>query len=129
MRIPLLLAAALLLTGCSSAHQDQVLARADQWAAAIRAGDWETACGMLAPVTIDALEKSAGKPCTEALPEEASPPPDTPPRVQAYGKAAQAAWSGETLFLGEFDGRWLVWAAGCTPTGKDRPHDCDISGG
>jgi len=120
--------AALLLTGCGS-QSDDVRAAAQRWSSAVGAEDWALACDLLAPSTREELESSAQKPCEQALPEEATAPPDAEPEIAAYGSSAQARWSGETVFLSQFGSRWLVWAAGCTPTGHDRPYDCDLAGG
>lgn len=129
MRAAVLVVVVLLLSGCSGGHADAVRQAADDWSRAIDSGDWAAACELMAPVTVRELEKSAKKPCAEALPDEATVPSGGEPQVTAYGKAGQAQWGGETVFLGDFDGRWLVWAASCTPTSADHPYDCGISGG
>lgn len=128
MRVALLVVV-LLLSGCAGGHDAAVHQATDAWTEAVRSGDWTTACDLMAPTTVKELEKSAKKPCAEALPDEATTPADSEPTVSSFGKAAQASWDGETVFLGDFDGRWLVWAASCTPVGADAPYDCDISGG
>jgi hypothetical protein len=125
----LALVVVLLLSGCAGGHADAVHETAEEWRQAVRAGDWASACDLMAPVTVEELEKSAKKPCAEALPDEATEPAEEAPEVSAYGKSGQASWRGETVFLGDFDGSWLVWAASCRPAGADEPYDCDISGG
>jgi len=41
---------------------------------------------------------------------------------------AQVRFTGDTLFLSEFRGRWKVLAAGCSPMPR-APYDCSVKGG
>lgn len=129
LRHVLAAASLLLLAACGGAHDDVVRQAADDWARAVGSQDWEAACTLLAPRTLSELEKAAKAPCHRALPAEATDPPDRVAELHVYGKAAQVTWGEETLYLADFSGRWLVWAASCTRTGADRPYDCAIAGG
>lgn len=116
------------LAGCTG-HEDGVRRAADAWAGAVEAGDWQAACDLLAPPTVEELEQSAQKPCAEALPEEASPPEGEPRAVEVYGAQGQVEYAGETVFVAQFGERWQVWAASCTFTKPSRPYECKVKGG
>lgn len=123
----LVLAAA--LAGCSGDADTGVGDTVSQFYGALADSDAETACGLLAPATRAELESSSGKPCTEALPAEVEGSSEQP-EVDSSGAAAQAHVGSDTVFLSEYDGGWLVVAAGCAPPEvEDRPYDCRVHGG
>ena len=101
---------------------------AQQFAAAVDAGDSEAACALLAPATREALVADAQAPCADALLDEDLPPAGDAPEPEVYGTAAQVRSATDTVFLGLFDGGWRVTAAGCAADG-DRPYECAVEGG
>lgn len=116
------------VTGCGQVHDDAVRRTATAFYAAHAAGDGAAACDALAPRTRNELEKSAGKPCPEAVLEEHVPAVSDPVDVRVFGTQAEVTWSGETTFLARFQGGWKVMAAACTKQ-DSRPYDCTVSGG
>ena len=101
---------------------------ASRFDAAVGRSDWSTACAMLAPVTRDDLEQSAGTPCADALAQEGLEPAGPVVRVEVFGTMAQARMGQDTVFLARFPGGWKVLAAGCSPQ-VDRRYDCRLQGG
>lgn len=116
------------VTGCGQVHDGAVRRTATAFYAAHAAGDGTAACDALAPRTRNELEKSAGKPCPEAVLEEDVPAVSGPVDVRVFGTQAEVTWSGETTFLARFQHGWRVMAAACTKR-ESRPYDCTVSGG
>lgn len=85
-----------------------------------------TACALLAPETIKAVEEN-GDACAKKLPQKADPARDRATSVQVYGKDAIVHVGTDTLFLARFADGWRVTAAGCTRQ-PDRPYDCKVRG-
>lgn len=116
--------------GCASADR-RGSAAADTVGAlltALRDGDGAAACAVLAPDTRAALERSADRPCAEAVLDEDLPGPSEVLRTDVYGQWAQVRSRSDTVFLAMFPGGWRVVAAGCTPRGE-RPYACRLDGG
>lgn len=129
MRLAIRVAALLVLaTGCGSGHEDAVRQIGLDYGEAVAQQDWAAACELLAPSTRSELEQSSGKSCAEALPEEQPPAVRDDADVHVYGTQAQLDFPGETLFLSQYDGRWRIVAAVCTPR-PERPYDCVVTGG
>jgi hypothetical protein len=121
----LLVGAAVLLSGCSSAQRADVEAVATTFADP--AGDPQTRCGLLAPTTLESFEESESAPCTEAigqLPLEAGEVRS----VEVWGGDAQVKLTGDTLFLTETHSGWRVTAAACRPE-HEAPYDCEVEAG
>jgi hypothetical protein len=116
------------LVGCGQPHRDDVVGVASTFYAAYTAQDGATACRHLAPKTSSELEKSAGKPCEEAVLEENLPEVGAPTEVHVFSTQAEVKWNGETTFLARFPGGWKVMAAACKPQ-PGQPYDCSVSGG
>ena len=125
-----LVVAVMTLAGCGSVSEQRagVSAVALRLLTAVNANDGAAACVVLAPDTRAELEQTAGKPCAEAIVEEALPKPGTVRSSAVYGQWAQVVLSDDTLFLAAFPGGWRVVAAGCHPRGQ-RPYDCALQGG
>jgi hypothetical protein len=119
---------ALAVGGCAQPHADSVEQAASAFYQAHASRDGARACAHLAPGTRSELEKSAGKPCPEAILEEDVPPATGPDGVSVFGTQAEVRWAAETTFLARFQDGWKVMAAACRPQ-KGRPYDCLISGG
>ncbi len=117
----------LALAGCGS-QEGPPEAAAKAFYAAVSASDWPAACALLAPATREALERSAGTPCPEALAAEDLPDAGAVHTASRFGTMAQARFGADTVFLGRFGGRWKVVAAGCSPV-PGRPYDCRLEGG
>ena len=113
-------------SGCSSLSPDEDSAvRVARTAHTIE--DPAKACAALAPDVVSELEKSAGEPCMEALPEELTATSGEVRSTWAEGQSAQVVFQDDVVFLGLFDGRWKVTAMGCTPR-HERPYDCAVKG-
>jgi len=59
-----------LLTGCGTGQEDDVRATAHGWTEAVAAGDWQAACDLLTPTTLDEIERSDHAQCSRALSAE-----------------------------------------------------------
>ena len=130
-RTAALLAVPLLaLAGCGSVGErgEAASAVAVGLLTALDAGDGAEACAVLAPETLAEVEKTAGRPCAEAVLDEDLPGPGRVDTIDVYGQWARVDLSGDTVFLAAFPGGWRVVAAGCTPR-TDRPYDCTLQGG
>lgn len=119
--------AVLAAAGCAS-PPGPAGSTASRFDAAVGRSDWSTACTMLAPVTRDDLEQSAGTPCADALAQEGLEPARPVVRVEVFGTMAQARMGQDTVFLARFPDGWKVLAAGCSPQ-VGRPYDCRLQGG
>lgn len=125
--------AAVLLAGCAPGGGEPAVQRAvDDFSTAVLAGDGDRACALLAPLTRNELEDTAGEPCGAAVLALGLPAVREPFDVRRYGSTGQvrlesADGEQDTRFVALFDGAWLVTAAGCTPRG-DLPYDCDLEG-
>lgn len=129
----LALAAFTMLAGCGDGQAAAVEQVAAAWGGALRSGDADRACSMLAPLTRQELEASQGEPCAQALGGQDLLVPTEQRSVDRFGREArvvvETADGGiDTWFLSRFDGRWLVVAAGCRARGGGLPYDCDVEG-
>lgn len=121
-------ACVLALSSCGSSRAGEV----DQVARALSAsvaGDPAAACQLLAAATLQELEKSEEKPCSEALPELDVPDFGTLQSVAVYGLQAQVHFAAQTIFLTMEDGVWKVSALGCQPRPDDLPYECELQKG
>lgn len=131
-----LVAAALCLaavSGCGGLRDGALTTAVDDFAGALRRGYAQQACAQLAPVTRSQLEKSAGRPCAEALDAQDLLRPTQVRAPDRFGRQAVVVVQGtdgatDTWFLSRFDARWLVVAAGCTARGGSLPYDCQVEG-
>ncbi len=119
-----LAAGAVLLTGCSSAHEPEVARVAGTFENP--SGDPEQRCDLLAPATLAAFEQGESAPCTDAvqdLPLEGG----SVESVEIWGRNAQVQLAGDTVFLTETGAGWRITSAGCTPR-AEAPYDCEVDG-
>ncbi|MEU7033063.1 hypothetical protein ABZ958_05180 [Streptomyces sp. NPDC046237] len=117
--------------GASAGRIDGVRDAARAFQKAVTVGDYEAACGLLAPRTREQLVEDEKQRCSQALRGQQLPAGAPRGAVEVYGRqaAVRAGVPGEgTLFLSQFTGGWKVVAAGCTPQG-DRPYRCVVKGG
>ncbi|MEU7011095.1 hypothetical protein [Streptomyces sp. NPDC046332] len=124
-------AGALTACGASAGRIDGARDAARAFQEAVAVGDYEAACGLLAPRTREQLLEDEKQRCSQALQGRQLPAGAPRGAVEVYGRqaAVRAGVSGgETLFLSQFTGGWKVVAAGCTPQG-DRPYRCVVKGG
>lgn len=127
----LLVAALAMTTGCGAAageRGDAASAAATRFTGALQRADGTQACALLAPRTLDELEKSEQTPCDQAVVEERLPAGHTVRKVDVYGDQARVVLTDDTLFLAHFPSGWKVTAAGCTPR-PEQPYDCTVKGG
>ena len=120
----------IMVASCSTLGPDTTAAAgvAVAFHRAIQDGDAGTACGLLAPATVEVLVGSSGQGCPEAILAQDLPDAQDVQESQAFGRAAQVLMAGDVVFLSMFGNRWLITAAGCRSRG-DRPYDCTINGG
>jgi hypothetical protein len=119
-----LVAGAVLLTGCSGAHEPDVARVARTFEDP--AGDPEERCDLLAPATRAAFEKSASAPCAEAVQDLPVQGGDVV-SIEIWGGAAQVKLGGDTLFLTETGAGWRITSAACRPQGE-APYACEVDG-
>ncbi|WMX48321.1 hypothetical protein [Streptomyces roseicoloratus] len=119
------------LAGCgaSPAREQGATDAGRRFTAALAAGDYRTGCALLAPETRSQVEQDAKGPCGPALRELGLPKAGAARHVDVYGRDALLRMTGDTLFLSQFAGGWLVTAAGCEPRAEDEPYDCSLEGG
>jgi hypothetical protein len=128
-RLVVLVCVPALATGCSSVGPDS--ANADSTALrfeALASSQPAAACGLLAPRTLQEVEKSAKAPCPKGLTDADVPNATTVTASDVYGSNARVVLAGDTVFLARFGRQWKVTAAGCKPR-PDLPYDCDVKGG
>ena len=136
-RVAGLVSAVLLVGACSgqgSVEEENAAAAAVEFSRSVGTAP-QTACGLLAPQTLEELEATDGA-CAGALPDAL--PDEVPDEVKAstgaprstevYGKAAIVHLSTDTIFLARFRDGWRVTAAGCTAREAGRPYDCKVKG-
>lgn len=125
-----LVAALAVTAGCGAPGErgEAASTAATGFTGALRRADGRQACALLAPRTLEELEKSEQTACERAVIEERLPAPDTVRKVDVFGDRARVVLSGDTLFLARFPSGWKVLAAGCTPR-PQQPYDCKVKGG
>lgn len=124
--VPAVLVALLLVGGCAPSPRS---GQAREAALAFVAADTASACALLAPATLEAVERD--RPCPEELAADNLPASGEVTRVEIAGNGAQVKLGDQTLFLALFDDGWRITAAGCSHAGDDpaEPYDCTVKGG
>ncbi|MFI7407236.1 hypothetical protein ACIBU0_00945 [Streptomyces sp. NPDC049627] len=125
-----LVAALAVTTGCGAPDErtEGASAAATGFTEALQQGNGRQACALLAPNTLEELEKSEQTACDQAVTQEELPAADSVRNVDVYGDQARVVLTGDTLFLAHFPTGWKVTAAGCTPR-PEQPYDCRVKGG
>jgi hypothetical protein len=124
-----MVAAVLVVSGCSSSQGPAVSAAAQRFYVAVSEGDGDRACMMLSPDVRTELEKSSGEACAQAVLAEDLPAPRSVASSRVYGTMAIVDTSADTMFLSRFPEGWLVTGVGCRPTGRAGGYDCTVTGG
>lgn len=129
LAVAALSAVAATVTACGSVRPDTASASqtAVTFHAALSSGDGSGACAMLAPSTLEQLEKTTKAPCAVGIVVDSPPISSTVDVARAYGRAAQVRMDADTVFLTTSGGGWKVAAAGCRPQ-PGGPYDCAIEG-
>ncbi len=127
-RAPMVLvAAAFLLAGCSSAHEPEVERVAGEFEDLT--GDPGQRCDLLAPATRAALERRESAPCTDVI-EDLPLSGGSVESIETWGGNAQVVLSGDTVFLSETSAGWRITAAACRQRADapydDAPYDCEV---
>lgn len=120
------LIALLVGAGCGTEDSERDARRTvEAFYAALAEEDGARACGRLSEQTASRLERSAGRPCEEAVLELG---------LSASGVVETSVWvtsaqvslrTGETVFLGETTSGWRISAAGCDPV-PGLPYECEL---
>ncbi|MCT2584266.1 hypothetical protein [Actinophytocola gossypii] len=117
----------LLCVGCAAGERAATSSTvADDFLAAVEAGDARAACALIAPKTREAFEFGEGESCVDSLGSLDLPAGGTVDEVEVWGDRAQAIGETDTLFLVETHSGWRVAAAGCLRT-EDETYDCLLS--
>ena len=129
--------AAVLLVGCSAGPRgEDAVAAAREFFDAVADDDLDGACALLAPATVDALERETGASCPEAvgdgetglvLQAVAVTAQDAAASATVAGRQAQVVLGDEVTFLTLSGDSWRVTATACTPR-PERPYDCELEG-
>jgi hypothetical protein len=94
--------------------------------AALQDGDGSAACAALSGAVRETLERDERAPCPEAVVSLGLESGDVT-QAQVYVTQAQVALSnGQFAFLGRTPEGWKLDAAGCAPSEKDEPFDCEL---
>lgn len=114
----------LAFTGCGRAEDERAAsAVTERFLIAVEAGDGETACAQLSPDTAEALE--ATRACDEAVTDlDVSTGAVTHAAVFSTGAKVDVR-GGQSFFLERTRAGWRISAAGCEPTTRDEPFDCE----
>jgi len=115
------------LTGCSSAHDDDVERVAGAFRAALASGDAATACDRLSDSVRDELQQSSGSTCEAAIMDTGVSRDGRVEQLSVSGTAAQVRYDDDTIFLAEFPDGWKIIGAGCQSQ-ADKPYDCELEG-
>lgn len=117
----------LALAGCGRADDERTVGSVTaRFLEAVREGDGESACAQLTPAAAESLE--ASRPCADAVIDlDVSLGPVR--RAQVYSISAKVdVGGGASYFLELTRAGWRISAAGCTPTSRDAPFDCEAEG-
>jgi hypothetical protein len=117
----------LVLCGCGRAGDRRaVRGIAVQFYAAVDHHDGTRACALLSADTRKALEDQESESCDKAI-EHLDLTGGPVGTVSVYStEAAVELRGGDTVFLQDTKQGWRIAAAGCRPSGHEKPADCDL---
>lgn len=118
------------VSGCAAspgARADAAHEVVQSLVSAVDSGDGRAACRLLSSAAAQALADAQGKPCSKAILSIALRLSGTADNAVVYGRTAQVSSDEGVAFLALFDGRWKVFAVGCSAQ-PDRPYDCVVEG-
>jgi hypothetical protein len=118
---------ALALCACGrSGDRHTVRDAAVQFYAAVDRHDGARACALLSTETRKALEEQESEACDKAV-EHLDLTGGPVGSVSLYStEAAVELRGGDTVFLQDTKEGWRIAAAGCRPSGHEKPADCDL---
>jgi hypothetical protein len=118
------------LAACGTAERERdAAAVSERFHAALEAGDGQAACDELSEETASKLERQQGKPCEEAILGLDLHRGGTVAFRRVEMRSAYTALDeGGVDFLDEGPDGWRISAAGCEPTGAERPYECELEG-
>jgi hypothetical protein len=129
MRRPVLAVALVVVAACGcgrSGDRQTVRDVAVQFYAAVDHHDGTRACALLSADTRKALERNESESCDKAV-EHLSLNGGPVGSVSVFsGEAAVELRGGDTVFLQDDNVGWRIAAAGCRPSGHEKPADCDL---
>ncbi len=119
-----------LLSACGSIGSQESAAddAARTFYAAVTASQWDSACALLMPSTLDELELDADASCADALSKEDLPPAGDVRRAQVWGTMAQVELENDVVFLANAGAGWRITAAGCTFRAENLPYTLPSEG-
>ena len=79
-------------SACGSSQDEPARDVAVQFNSAVGDRDGAVACGLLAPETLDEVEQSAQRPCSQGLFDEGLRAVRNPADVRVFGTMATAVW-------------------------------------
>ncbi|MEN3285381.1 MAG: hypothetical protein V7607_6521 [Solirubrobacteraceae bacterium] len=118
---------AVVLCGCGRSGDRRIVRNvAVQFYAAVDHHDGARACALLSADTRKALEQQESEPCDKAV-EHVNLTGGPVGSVSVYsGEAAVELRGGDTVFLQDDNVGWRIAAAGCRPSSREQPADCDL---
>jgi hypothetical protein len=115
--------------GASADEENAAASVARAFHAAVANHDGAQACGLLAPQTRQALERTSRAPCAQAVLAGKLATAGDVRKVDLAGDRAQVALARDTVFLTVLAENWKIVAAGCRPRGGEQPYACLIAQG
>ena len=118
----------LALTGCGTeASERDARGAVQRFYSAFAAQDGAAACEQLSEDAASALETSEKEPCERAV-LSLDLTPSAPGGASVWVTSARVSLdSGDTAFLDQISGQWLIAAAGCRPQ-RGKPYECELEG-
>jgi hypothetical protein len=126
-RFAVLAVTALAVAGCGPGGAERdARGVAERFYAAAQARQGERACDLMTDAARSALADQERAPCRRAA-VELELAGGQGGATKVYIDQAQVRMAGgDTVFLSDGPQGWRVDAAGCRPTGADRPYDCEV---
>lgn len=124
-----ILTAVAAMTGCTgvSPGSEEAGQVAVAFHSAASASEFHRACAMLTPPALEKLEDGEAGACAGKLAEAGIGEAGNVVSSKAYGRNAQVAMTGDTVFLTRSGGQWKIMGAGCAFR-AERPYACEVEG-